>query len=375
MKICYTGGGTLGHIYPAIAVNDELKVKVDITDVYWIGRKNPKEKTVVEQSNIEFISISCGKLRRYFSFSNFFDIFKIIAGFFQSLLILKRRKPDLVFSKGGFVSVPVVIAASVLNIPVVTHESDFSFGLATKINSRYAKKVCMGFEREDLNSEKYVFTGNPLRTDLRPFLDINRDHLRNLLIKKDLTALEKFGLNESLVDSLNSKFDWNKKVILVIGGSLGSLEVNNLIYDNLDYLLSNYNIIHQTGSNMKEINKKGYLSKETFSTELGLFYVISDLIVSRSGASALNEIMNFKKISLLIPLIRNSRGEQRENARYYKEKGCCEVFDNSEKSQNFIDTINYLLNNKEKRALLNASLNNLDVEDAVDRITNVLLSI
>ena len=245
-KIVMTGGGTAGHVTPNIALFPSLKeAGYDIT---YIGSYEGMEKGLIENCNIPYIGISSGKLRRYFDWKNFSDPFRVLHGYFQAKRILKKEKPDVVFSKGGFVSVPVVLAAKSRHIPAIIHESDITPGLANKLAMRGAVKVCCNFPEtvKYLPSEKAVLTGCPIRHEL---LDGNADKA------KDFCGFT----------------DKEKQVLLIIGGSLGSQFINNAVRGSLDTLLAEFNIIHLCGKgNLDEslTSRSGYAQFEYISEEL-----------------------------------------------------------------------------------------------------------
>jgi len=347
MKVAFTGGGTLGHIYPAISIIDYLKERdEDKTIEYlWIGRSNKREKEIIESIDIKYYSISCGKLRRYMSLKNFIDFFRIFIGYFQAKKILKKETPDLLFSKGGFVSVPVVYAAKNLNIKIITHESDITLGLATKLNSKVANIILKGFYLNDSEKKdkRYYYCGNPIRKDLLFFKDLDIEQYERDIIKSN-----NFKFRENvlpIVQKMDKTFDKKKKMILVLGGSLGALEINKLIDKNLDDLLSNYNIYHQMGElSYRELKRENYICTKYINKELGYLLKKADLVISRCGANALNEEIAFKKNILAIPLKTNSsRGEQVLNSKFYKNLNLLEVLENSDY---FIDTIRELFDNK-----------------------------
>jgi UDP-N-acetylglucosamine--N-acetylmuramyl-(pentapeptide) pyrophosphoryl-undecaprenol N-acetylglucosamine transferase len=344
MKICFTGGGTLGHVYPALAIKESLENDYPDLEYYWIGRNNEAEKSIIEDSGIPFYPISSGKLRRYFSLHNVSDVFKIIRGYHQSKKLLKHNRVDVVFSKGGFVSVPVVYAAHRLKIPIVTHESDKTLGLATRLNARVCDKICLGYKMENLDKNKYVYTGNPLRPALQKWVgcdsDEERDKLVSQLVKTDIRF-------KNFYNNFTESFDEEKPLLLVIGGSLGALEINNIIYNNLDYLTTHFNVYHQMGKTYKEIKRNRYIGVKSIGDEIGFLYSKCALCISRAGAGTINEIINLRVNSLLIPLKTNaSRGEQMLNAKYLEENGCVSVLTDRENSQEFIDSICNLIDNK-----------------------------
>ena len=242
--VVFTGGGTGGHIYPGLAVVDELKEKINSTKIdgtsldvkiVWIGSSKGMDKNLVEKSGSvdKFIGIPCGKLRRYFSFQNFIDLFKIAAGFISAFFHLAKLKPLVVFSKGGFVSVPSCYAAKLLKIPVFTHECDFSTGLATRLNLKVAEKLLVSYEetKNKLPSsvqEKTIVTGNPVRP-----IFYNADKNK--------------GIEFVLSSKNESSKQITKPILLVVGGSLGAKQINLLVWKNLEELCKNYIVIHQTG--------------------------------------------------------------------------------------------------------------------------------
>lgn len=373
MKICYTGGGTLGHIYPAIAINETLVERIDNVDCYWIGRNNFEEKAIVEYNNIRYFSINSGKFRRYFSLKNFGDIFNVLIAYFQSKAILKENKVDILFSKGGFVSVPVVYAAHRLHIPIITHESDITMGLATKLNSRVSNKVCLGFNSNiTKKNNMYIYCGNPIRLALMKWINANtkekEEQLTRILLKEN-------PLFNKFYQKFISEFDLSKPIILVTGGSLGALEINNLIWNNLDELLKHFNVYHQMGKTYKKLNKKGYIGVINITDEIGFLYKSAALCISRAGASTLNELMNFNVNSLLIPLGSNaSRGEQMLNAKYFEDMGCVNILREKENSSIFIDTVFNLINNRDEIQCRKERMRNLMNKDTNDRICDVILS-
>lgn len=343
MKIAFTGGGTLGHIYPALAIIDYIRECDTSIDSIWIGRNNEIEKTLIESNNILFYGITCGKFRRYFSLKNIIDIFKIIIGYYQAKSILKKNRPDLIFSKGGFVSVPVVYAAHKLKIKIITHESDITLGLATKLNSRVASKILKGFALTDLekSSSKYYYSGNPLRSDLNYFKSKEIKEIESLLQINNLKYNDEV---KATYINIEKNFDSKKEIILVVGGSLGALQINTLIKDNLDLLLLKYNIYHQMGEKTYQDNSKfGYICVRHIGKELGYLYKKSSLVISRCGANTLNELIQFRKNILAVPLENKaSRGEQVLNAKFYNELNLLEVYQNE---MNLIDAIENMLNN------------------------------
>lgn len=299
-KILMTGGGTAGHVTPNIALLPALK-KAGY-EVSYIGSYDGIEKRLIEEQNIPYYGISSGKLRRYFDPKNFSDPFKVVKGLGQSIGLLKKLKPDIVFSKGGFVSVPVVLAARLCKIPAIIHESDITPGLANKLAIPGATKVCCNFPEtlKYLPSEKAIYTGSPIRQEL---LHGNAND-----------ALCFCKLSEK-----------NKPVLLIIGGSTGSMVINNAIRDALPQLLENYIIIHLCGKNNLDTslnNTEGYLQFEYIGKELADLFALSDFVISRAGANAICELLALRKPNILIPLsAAASRGDQILNANSFKASG------------------------------------------------------
>ncbi len=316
--IAFTGGGTGGHIYPGLAVCDELRQLFKSQgheDIHflWIGNSKGMDKTIVEKSgSVElFKGIPCGKLRRYFSIQNFLDAIKILAGFVSALLLLIRYKPLFLFSKGGFVSVPPCYAAKLLKIPVFTHECDFSPGLATKLNSRCAKKIFISYEQTKVSfskelQNKLVVTGNPVR---KIFYQANSE----LGLQFIFSGVRPASL----------------PILFVLGGSSGALQINNLIRESFDWLCENFFVVHQTGKNVgKEppLVHDNYRSFEFIYSEMSHVLAASDVVLARSGANTLWEAAVTGKPMVLIPLSGSgTRGDQVENAQFFKEQGAAEV--------------------------------------------------
>ena len=298
-KIVLTGGGTAGHVTPNIALLPELK-KLGY-DIHYIGSYDGIEKKLIEEFDIPYYGISSGKLRRYFDPKNFQDPFKVIKGYSEASRLLKKIKPDVVFSKGGFVTVPVVLAAKRRNIPTIIHESDITPGLANRICIPCATKVCANFPEtlEHLPKGKAVLTGTPIRKEL---FSGNR-----------IAGLDFCG------------FTANKPVILIIGGSLGSAAINSAVREVLPRLLEHYQIIHLCGKDKIDPSLEGisgYVQFEYIKKELSDLLDCSSIIISRAGANAICEILALKKPNILIPLpAASSRGDQILNAASFEKQG------------------------------------------------------
>ena len=297
--IVLTGGGTAGHVTPNIALMGRLKEQG--YQISYIGSYNGIEKTLIEELGIPYYGISSGKLRRYFDLKNFTDPFRVLKGFSEARKLLKQLKPDVVFSKGGFVTVPVVVAAGRLKIPAIIHESDMTPGLANKLCIPSAVKVCCNFPetKAHLPEGKAVVTGTPIRPEL---LQGDADKGR------DFTG-----------------FTSEKPVIMIIGGSLGAQAVNDAVRRILPDLLKDFQVVHLCGKGKRDDSKndlKGYVQYEYIESELADLFAMADIVISRAGANAICELQALKKPNLLIPLSANaSRGDQILNARSFEKQG------------------------------------------------------
>ncbi len=298
-KIVLTGGGTAGHVTPNIALIPELKRAG--YEVHYIGSYEGIEKKLIEKLGIPYYGISSGKLRRYIDLKNLSDPFKVLKGLAQARHLLGKIKPDVVFSKGGFVSVPVVLAAKSRKIPCIIHESDMTPGLANKICIPCATRVCTNFPEtlKHLPPEKAVLTGSPIRAEL-----FHGDKAKGLSF---------------------CGFDDSKPVILIVGGSLGAVAVNNAVRSILPTLLKKYQVIHLCGKGKldeKLVGTKGYVQYEYIQEELPDLMAAADLIISRAGANAICEILALRKPNILIPLsAQASRGDQILNAASFEKLG------------------------------------------------------
>jgi len=298
-RIVLTGGGTAGHVTPCIALLPELQKEG--FDIQYIGSYNGIEKKLIEEYHIPYHGISSGKLRRYFDPKNFSDPFKVMKGYLEASKLMKQLKPDIVFSKGGFVTVPVVFAAKRHKIPVIIHESDMTPGLANRLALPSATKVCANFPEtvKYLPADKAVLTGTPIR--------------KELFSGNQIKGLDFCG------------FSANKPVILIIGGSTGSRAINEIIRGILPTLLRDYQVIHLCGKgNLDErfTETSGYVQFEYIKEELSDLLAAADLVISRAGANAICELLALRKPNILIPLpAASSRGDQILNAESFERQG------------------------------------------------------
>lgn len=303
-KVLFTGGGTAGHVSVNVALIPEFKNQ-DYKMIY-VGSKDGIEKDMIEKiPNIEYYAVSSGKLRRYFDWKNFTDPFRVLKGIFDSLKIIKKEKPDFIFSKGGFVSVPVCIAGRLLKVPTILHESDMSPGLANKINIKFANHIFTTFE-ETLH-----------------YLPKEKSSLIGAIVREDI-----YNGNKDKAYELCGFSDREKKTLLVMGGSLGSKIINEFIWNNVEYLTKHFNIVHLvgTGSINNNIKISGYKQFEFLNKELFDVFKITDLTISRAGANSIYEFLALEIPSILVPLgINQSRGDQIENAHFFEKNGFSKV--------------------------------------------------
>jgi len=310
-RILFTGGGTAGHVIVNLAIIPHFQEQGWAID--YIGSKDGIERDLLEEiPEITYYPISTGKLRRYMSIENFKDPFKVLKGTIESWNIIRKTKPNVIFSKGGFVSVPVVVAARFRRVPTIIHESDYTPGLANRLATPFANKILTTFP-ETINflpENKATYIGAVIREKL---FRGNKSH-----------GFETTGLTPT------------KPILLIMGGSIGSQKINHLVRQNIDILLEKYQIIHICGREQidKTISKKGYVQFEYVGEELKDIYAITDFVVSRAGANAIFEFLALDIPMLLIPLSRAaSRGDQIDNATSFKKEGFAQVLLEEELSE------------------------------------------
>ena len=373
IKIILTGGGTGGHVYPLVSVFRSLKQiagqKLLTIDALYLGADG-FAKEELEKEGIKVKVISAGKMRRYFSILNFFDIFKVFFGFFQSLWLVWKFMPDVIFSKGGYGSVPVVIVGWIYRIPVFIHESDSVPGLSNKIATKFAARIGVSFPKalDYFPAEKTALVGNPIRTDL--LQKINKED-----------GIKHFG------------FASDKPIVLILGGSQGSQRINDLILEVLyDSIKNNIQILHQTGEknfrevlaeakiiigNLPESYQKYYQAKGFFNEdEYALALACSDLVIARAGSGTIFELSAAKKPSILIPLPEAASDHQRENAFAYQKSGASIVFEEKNILPNlFLEQIVNLLQDKEKLNDLGNRANMFSQQNPSDNIAREIFKI
>ena len=325
-KLVLTGGGTAGHVTPHLALIPELKERG--YDIVYIGSYEGIEKKLISDFDVPYYGVSTGKFRRYFDPQNFSDPFRVMKGLGEAHKILRKERPRLIFSKGGFVSVPVVRAAAMLGIPCILHESDMTPGLANKICIPVAKKVCCNFPEtmSSIPADKALLTGTPIRKEL---------------LKGDPAEGRRI-----------CGFTDDKPVLMIIGGSSGAQAVNEVVRQALPRLLEDFNVAHICGKDKMDnlmLTMDGYKQFEYVKDELKDLFAMADVVVSRAGANALCELLALKKPNVLIPLsLRSSRGDQILNARSFEQQGFSVVIDNDELDEsNLVEKINEVYKNRD----------------------------
>lgn len=371
MKIILTGGGTLGSVVPLLAVVQKLKEQKTESEFLWIGTKTGPEKELVESYKISFKAISSGKLRRYFSLKNFLDPFLIIVGFFQSIGIIRKFRPDLVLSAGGFVGVPVIWAAWFLGVKSIAHQQDLRPGLANKLVLSMVKKITVVFEESKnyFPRSKTVLIGNPVRPEI---FSGNRERAKQFFHLED-----------------------NLPTILFLGGGTGSLTLNKIIIQSLKNLLEFFQVIHVTGkgkglegikSEVKSqaefkkivaeesgslINSR-YHSYEFIIEEMKDAYMVADLVLSRAGLSTLSELAVLGKPTILIPL----PGHQEENAAYFRRNNAAIVLSQKDLiPEDLVGVIKTLINNKTELDTLGRNIKKIMPPDAAEKMARVILDV
>jgi len=344
--ILITGGGTAGHVNPNIALIPKLVAEG--WTVHYAGTKDGIEHELLAKADgVIYHTISSGKLRRYFSLKNLTDPFRVIRGILQCKKLIKSIKPDAVFSKGGFVSVPVVIAAR-KKAPVICHESDYTPGLANKISAHFADVICVTFE-DTLSQvgKKGIFTGTPIR---------------GTLYTGDPGRGRAFA-----------KLDGTKPILLVMGGSQGAKAINDALLSALPKLLERFHVVHLCGRGKVDpaVQRDGYAAFEYVTEELPDVFAASDIVVSRAGANAIFELLALAKPALLIPLPpTSSRGDQVQNTDYFSKKGYSMVLPQNELTGDaLVSAINELY---EKRGAYIEAMRSAPLPDGTEKVLEVI---
>lgn len=395
--VAFTGGGTGGHIYPGLAVADLLRKKFAGSGkplrIVWLGSRGKMDRNIVQNARRDsgekdseslidaFYGIPSGKLRRYFSIKNFFDIFKIGFGFFAAFLIFLKERPAFLFSKGGFVSVPPCLAAHILGIKVYTHECDFTPGLATKINSRFANEIFLSYEETkkyfpEAAQKKLVVTGNPVR---EVFYNANPE-IGKEFIFKDTNENSENG-NSSEMEGDSARPENGKPILLVTGGSLGAAQINSLVLENLEWLCENFVVVHQTGKNVIEFEaspavKKSYHPFAFIYEEMPHVFALADAVLSRSGANSIWEAAVLAKPMILLPLEgEGTRGDQVDNAEFFSRQGAAIVIRKADaSSQKLRDALSLVLKKDVREEFSSACKKIVGSEKPAEKIAGILFA-
>jgi UDP-N-acetylglucosamine--N-acetylmuramyl-(pentapeptide) pyrophosphoryl-undecaprenol N-acetylglucosamine transferase len=348
-KIILTGGGTAGHVMVNVALIPKLKEQG--WNIAYIGSHQGIEREIIaKMDDVPYFPISTGKLRRYFDWNNFKDPFKVLKGTWQAYRIIKKEKPDIIFSKGGFVSVPVIIGAWLSGVPSIIHESDITPGLANKIAMPFATKICVTFPEtmRHVKEEKGVYIGAVVREELKRG---DADKGRKLC-----------------------QFEKGKPVLLAMGGSLGSKRINDALRANLQTLLSDFQIVHICGKgnvDAKLANEKGYKQFEYVHEDLPHLLAMADIVLSRAGANSIFEFLALRKPMLLIPLSKEaSRGDQILNARSFEKSGYAEVLMEEDLTNESLQSaIYHLYQNKDR---YQQNMERSDAGDALEKLLTLI---
>jgi len=362
MKIILTGGGSGGHLTPLVAVARKIRENHPETAFVFVGPKGKMEDDIIGKEGIPMRTISVGKMRRYFSFRNFADFFRIFWGILQSMRILLVEMPDAIFSKGSYASIPVVLVGWLYRIPIMIHESDAVPGMANEILSKFADRVAITYPEaeKEFPAAQVVVTGNPLRDD------INQGDAEK--------AREMFSLKES------------RKVIFVYGGSQGAKVINDKVLDLLPTLLKKYQVIHQTGvKNFDDVRHKagelgikaghgGYYALSFIGEELRDIFAVADLIISRAGATSIAEIASNGKPAILIPIEKSANDHQRMNAYAIAKFGGCVVLEENNLGENMLlSKIDEIMENDQLRQKLSTDIKVFYHPEAAEKIAQGIL--
>jgi len=350
--VVFTGGGTGGHVYPALPIIKKLQDSG--YRVCWIGSYNGIEQRIIREWGLEYYAISTGKLRRYFSLKNFTDLFRITAGLIQSVVLIRKIKPAMVFSKGGFVSVPPVIAAAILKIPSYTHDSDLDPGLATRINHKMTRRTFLAYEESRSylggNKDKIVVSGNPVRDEF-------------------------YQSDAALPEDWASRIE-GKPLLLVLGGSSGALQINSLVRECLGELCRRYIVVHQMGDDLFESETEitGYYPVPYLRDELPGLLQRACLAIARAGANTLWELAVTGTPGILIPLRVGSRGDQVRNAEIMRKNEMALVLeDDDPDAGQLLDAVLKISEDEELQHRMSSNCRNYMKKRAEDVIVDYLL--
>ena len=350
MKILLSGGGTMGSVSPLIAVYERISKKLPQTQFLFLGTYSGPEKKAVEGYNIDFKAISSGRLRRFFSFRNLVDPFKVFWGFWQSLFLIIRFKPNAVIIAGAFVGVPVAWAARIMGVPILIHQQDIIPGLANKLMANIATRITVSFEVSlgDFFENKTVLTGNPVREEF--FSCKREDSLKIFDLKNDLP------------------------VLLVLGGGTGATAINELVRTSLAGLTQFCQVIHIAGRGKGfDLQADGYHQYEFLANEMQEALCAADLVVSRSGLSILSELVVLAKPTILIPI---PQSHQEANAQYFqKNNAVMTLSQDTLTNEMFVDIVKEVFGSANKRSNLSRNIFKMMGSDGAEKVANELLEI
>jgi UDP-N-acetylglucosamine--N-acetylmuramyl-(pentapeptide) pyrophosphoryl-undecaprenol N-acetylglucosamine transferase len=345
MKILFSGGGTLGSVTPLLAIIDEIKKTHPEDEVVWVTTKDGVEKDFLNEYDIEKYSMTSAKLRRYFSWQNFIDFFKFIKSLFEAFSIIKKVKPDVIVSAGAYVSVPLAIVGKLMFKKVLIHQQDIKVGLANRIMAIFADRITLSFWESQtrfkyFKKRKTYLTGNPGRFTRKQIDSLDRD-----------TLLKRYNLKA------------DKPILLILGGSSGSAEINQVVYKSVSKLVNKFQVIHITGANKnKEIEKADYHQYSFIYKEMLDFMFLSDLVVSRAGFATLTELSCLSKCAIIVPL----KGHQEINAGYFYREKAVELCD----AEHLITTILSLSRDQNRKEYLIEHMDHIMPKNAVQKITD-----
>lgn len=372
IDIFFTGGGTAGHVLPNIFIIKKLLQDNPQLKIGYIGNISGIEKSLIsEQPNVEYFGINADKMRRYLSWQHLIAPFKILHGFFQAYQLMKKFKPKVVFAKGGFICVPVVLAAYFCKVKIFVHESDFSVGLANKICFKFADLIGVSFSNTMQNNLSY-------QNKIQLFGPIFDSMIENL--DSEFEPNKQLQLVNQIFPFLNT--GETKPILLIMGGSLGARAINEIIYNNYRKLLAKFNLIHLCGNknlnqdiaqNITNEKLNYYLIESIGHQELLHLIKISNMVISRAGVNSVFELMFLKKLTIFIPLSKQtSRGDQIENATYFTQKNACQMILQEDLHIDLLFKKLEIFNNPELSEKYTASMNQLNLQSSTEEISKQL---
>ena len=350
MRIVFTGGGTLGSVTPLLAVAEAIRRRQPSAELVWIGTKDGPEQAPVERAGLRFIGVSAGKLRRYFAWRNFTDLFRVLAGFFQCRRLFRAERPDRLVSAGGFVAVPAVWAARSLGVPIHVHQMDIRPGLANRLAAPFARSVSVAYRESMEDFAKYnpVWIGNPVRA---------------AVLSGDRNA----GL-------ARWRLSGQRPIVLMLGGGTGAESLNRLAVKAWDFLREDIDLIHVTGLGKAIVvaTDEHYRQVESLNVEeMGLAYAVADLVITRAGMGTLTELAALGKPTVIVPI---PNSHQEENAAFFASNQAAEVWPENELfSKSFADRLLRLTRDRGQRDSLSTAIRGLNRPEAAERMADIVL--